>query len=61
MYSGFTHSIHSNTLPHPCTQVQPYANTLGLLALPASAGEGELAACLDAVRRAAAVHPPEYD
>jgi 3'(2'), 5'-bisphosphate nucleotidase len=40
-------------------QLQPYANTLGLLALPA-AGAG-LPACLEAVRGAAAAHPPEYD
>jgi 3'(2'), 5'-bisphosphate nucleotidase len=42
-------------------QLQPHANTLGLLALPAAAAGAGLAACLEAVRAAASAHPPEYD
>ncbi len=44
-------------LPYTISQVRPYANLLGILALPPDA---DAAACLEAVRRAAAVHPPEY-
>lgn len=42
-------------------QLQPYANTLGLLALPGPVAGAGLGACLEAVRAAAAAHPPEYD
>lgn len=55
------HLVSDGVMASEVSQVQPYANMLGLLALPSSASQEGLARCLEAVRSSARVHAPEYD